>query len=55
MSGERTCHFVVVSHYYGFSWYSSWFSLIFSFIILCLGNWLGKRKVDGARGELCGT
>ena len=34
------------------------FFLFFSclaFYILSLGNWLGKRNVIVARGELCGT
>ncbi len=55
MFGARPCHFVVVSYRYGFSRSSSWFFLVFSFIVLSLGNWLGKRKVNGARWELCGT
>ena len=29
--------------------------LFLPFIVLSLGNWLGKRKVNGAQGELCGT
>ena len=29
--------------------------LFLSFIVLSLGNWLGKRKVKVAQGELCGT
>jgi len=53
MAGARPCHFVVVSYHYGLLWSSSWFFLVFSFIVLSLANWLGKRKVDGARGELC--
>jgi len=55
MFGARPCHFVVVSYRYGFSRSSSLFFLVFSFIILSLGNWLGKRKFDGAREELSGT
>ena len=55
MSSARPCHFVVVSYSYGFSWSSSWFFLVFSFIVLSLGDWLGKRKVDGDQGEMCRT
>ena len=52
MSGARPCHFVVVSYRYGLSWSSSWFFLVFSFILLSLANWLVKRKFDGNR-EIC--
>jgi len=56
VSGARPCHFVVVSYCcYWFSWSSSSLFLGLNFYVLSLGNWLGKRKVNGARGELCGT
>jgi len=37
MSGARTCHFVVVSSFYWFSWSSSCLFLVFPFMCLVLG------------------
>jgi len=39
------------------SWFPSWFfGCFFSFLLCfeCLGNFLGKKKVSGSRGEIFG-
>jgi len=55
MSSASPCHFVCGVVLLLIFMVFFLFVSCLSFYVLSLGDWLGKRKVNRARGDLCGT